>query len=117
LLRLPMEMKGPRPSILMGKLKQHLPHGDSPDTDLFLSMFLIRLPPSMWEALGARNHKTAVAMVRAADALWDTCGSHVPTIAAATTQHSRSPAPIEGMKNNRSLSTAPFNSGWKAVVW
>jgi hypothetical protein len=34
-------------------------------------MFLIRLPPSMQEAVGAGTHKTAAAMVRAADALWD----------------------------------------------
>jgi hypothetical protein len=44
LLRLPMEMQGLKPSVLMGKLKQHLPPGVSPDNDLFLSMFLIRLP-------------------------------------------------------------------------
>jgi hypothetical protein len=44
---LPMEMQGLKPSVLMGKLKQHLPPGVSPDTDLFLAMFLVRLPPSM----------------------------------------------------------------------
>ncbi len=44
LLRLPMEMQGLKPSVLMGKLKQHLPPGVLPDDDLFLSMFLIRLP-------------------------------------------------------------------------
>jgi hypothetical protein len=59
LLRLPVDMQGLKPSILMGKLKQHLPPGVSPDTDLFLAMFLIRLPPSMREAVGAGNHKTA----------------------------------------------------------
>jgi hypothetical protein len=47
LLRLPVEMQGLKPSVLMGKLKQHLPPGVSPDNDLFLAMFLIRLPPSM----------------------------------------------------------------------
>jgi hypothetical protein len=57
------------PSILIGKLKQHLPPGVSPDTDLFLAMFLIRLPPSMREVVGAGNHKTAAAIVKAADAL------------------------------------------------
>jgi hypothetical protein len=41
LLRLPIEMQGLKPSILMGKLKQHLPHCVSPDNDLFLA-FLIR---------------------------------------------------------------------------
>jgi hypothetical protein len=47
LLCLPMEMQGLKPSGLMGKLKQHLPPGVLPDNKLFLSMFLIRLPPSM----------------------------------------------------------------------
>jgi hypothetical protein len=41
LLRLPMEMQGLKPSVLMGKLKQHLPLGASPDNDLFLAMFLV----------------------------------------------------------------------------
>jgi hypothetical protein len=67
LLHLPVEMQGLRPSVLMGKLKQHLPPGVSPDTDLFLAMFLIHLPPSMREAVGAGNHKIAAAMVKAAD--------------------------------------------------
>jgi hypothetical protein len=70
LLQLPMEMLGLKPSILMGKLKQLFPHGINPNNDLFLSMFLIRLLPTMREAVGAGNHKTAVAMVRATEALW-----------------------------------------------
>ncbi len=37
LLCLPMEMQGLKPSILVGKLKQHLPPGASPDNDLFLA--------------------------------------------------------------------------------
>ncbi len=53
LLRLPMEMQGLKPSVLMGKLKQNLPPGASPDSDLFLAMFLIRLPASMRETVGA----------------------------------------------------------------
>ncbi len=85
LLQLPMEMQGLKHSIPMGKLKQHPPHGVSPDTDLFLSMFLIRLPPSLREAEGVGNHKTAVAMVRPADALWNACGSHNPTVATVMT--------------------------------
>ncbi len=39
LLWLPMETQGLKPSILMGKLKQHLTNGFSPDNSLFLSMF------------------------------------------------------------------------------
>jgi hypothetical protein len=67
-----MEMQGLKPSVLMGKLKQHLsPGGVYLDTDLFLAMFLIRLQPSMREVVGAGNHKTAAAMVKVTDALWD----------------------------------------------
>jgi hypothetical protein len=47
LLRLPMEMQGLKSSILMGKLKQHLPPGVSPDNDLILAMFFVRLLLSM----------------------------------------------------------------------
>jgi hypothetical protein len=31
----------------MGKLKQSLPHGISPDNDLLLAMFFIQVHPSM----------------------------------------------------------------------
>ncbi len=69
LLRLLLDMQGLKPSILMGKLKQSLPHGVSPDNNLFLAMFPFQLPPSIQEAVGSGNHKTAVAMVRAVDTL------------------------------------------------
>jgi hypothetical protein len=113
LLRLPMEMQGLKPSILMGKLKQHLSPGVSPDNDLFLAMFLDRLPSSMCETVGAGNHTTAAAMVKAADALWNARGSQDSTVAAATTQRSRSPAPNNGRRgdkrggNTRSKSRPP----------
>jgi hypothetical protein len=83
-----------------------------------VAKFLIRLSPSMREAVGAGNHKTVVAMVRAADPLWDAWGGHDPTVAAATTQHSESPAPASGRKNNkrngntRSKSRAPSGSNF-----
>jgi hypothetical protein len=101
LLRLPMEMPGLKPSVLMGKLKQHLPPGVSPDNDLFLAMFLIRLPPSMRETVGAGAHKTAAAMVKAADTLWDAQGGHDPTGAAALTQRNMSPAPSSGKRGDK----------------
>jgi hypothetical protein len=101
LLHLPVEMLGLKPSVLMGKLKQHLPPGVSPDTDLFLAMFLIRLPSSMREAVGAGNHKTAAAMVKASDALWDAQGGHNHTVAATTTQRNRSRAPNSGKQGNK----------------
>jgi hypothetical protein len=47
----------------------------------------------MQEAIGAGTHGTAAAMEKAADALWDARGGHDPTVAAASTQRSRSPAP------------------------
>jgi hypothetical protein len=63
LLRLPLSLDGLRHSILIGKLKQLLLNGVSPNNDIFLSTFLIRLLPSMREAIGAGDHKTAAAMV------------------------------------------------------
>jgi hypothetical protein len=94
-----MEMQGLKPSVLMGKLKQHLPPGVSLDNDLFLSMFLIRLPPSMRETVGAGTQGTAAAMVKAADALYDDRGSHDPTVADLT-QRSRSPTPSNGKRSH-----------------
>ncbi len=55
----------------------------------------------MREAVGAGNHKTAVAVVRAADTLWDAQGRHDPTVEAAITQRSSSPAPASGKKNDK----------------
>jgi hypothetical protein len=105
-----MEMQGLKPSVLMGKLKQHLPPGVYPDNDLFLAMFLICLPPSMREAVGAGSHGTAAAMVKAADALWDARGCHDPTVAAASTQRSRSPAPHNGKRGDKRSGNARSKS-------
>jgi hypothetical protein len=80
LLRLPLEMQDLKPSILKGKLKQSLLNRVSPDNDLFLAMFLIRLPPSMQKAAGSGSHKMSTAIVKAADTLWDTRGSHDLTV-------------------------------------
>jgi hypothetical protein len=106
LLRLPMEMQGLKPSVLMGKLKQNLTPGASPDNDLFLAMFLIRLPASMSETIEAGDHWTAAAMVKATDALWDARSSHDPTVAAASTQRSRSPTPSSGKRGDKRGSNA-----------
>jgi hypothetical protein len=111
LLRLPMEMQGLEPSVLKGKLKQHLPQGVSPDNDLFLAMFLIRPPPSMRETVGASAHGKAAAMVKAADTLWDARGGHDPTVAAASTQRSRSPAPNSGKRGNKRGGNVDQDSG------
>ncbi len=56
--------------------------------------------------MGAGNHKMAAAMVMAADALWDASGSHNPKVAAATTNHSRSPAPVGEKQGDKRGSSA-----------
>jgi hypothetical protein len=96
-----MEMQGLKASVLMGELKQPLPPGVSPDNDLFLLMFLTCLPPSMRKTVGAGAHKIAAAMVKAANALWDARGSHDPTVTAASTQRSRSPAPSSRKRGDK----------------
>jgi hypothetical protein len=45
--------------------------------------------------------KTAMAMVRDADSLWDTHGSSDPTVAAATASHSRSPNQAQGQRDDK----------------
>jgi hypothetical protein len=96
-----MEMQGLKPNVLMRKLKQHLPPGASPNNDHFLVMFLICLPLSMRETVGAGAHGTAAAMAKAADALWDARGGHDPTVAATSTQQSRSPAPSSRKRGDK----------------
>jgi hypothetical protein len=118
LLRLPMEMQVLKPSVLMGKLKQHLPLGVSPDNDLFLAMFLIRLPPSMRETIEAGTHGTTAAMVKAADALWDAQGSHDPMVAKPSTQRSRSPAASNGKRGDkRGVNARPKVAPIPAQIW
>jgi hypothetical protein len=73
----------------MGKLKQHLPPGVSPENDLFLAMFLIRLPPSMREVVGAGTQLTAAAMVKAP-----------------------APSPSESGHGTRSSMSAPSSPVW-----
>ncbi len=63
--------------------------------------FLFAFPPSMHETVGAGNHTTAAAMMKAADALWDAQGGHDRTGTAATTQRSRSPAPNSGRRGDK----------------
>jgi hypothetical protein len=74
-------------------------------------MILICLPPSMVEAVGAGTHETAAAMVKATDALWDAPGGHGPTVAAASTQCSRSPAPHNRKRGDKKSRTTHSKSG------
>jgi hypothetical protein len=64
----------------------------------------------MREAVGAGTNKTAAAMVKAADALWDAWGGHNPTVAAASTQCSRSPAPHSRKRGDKKSGNARSKS-------
>jgi hypothetical protein len=55
----------------------------------------------MRETVGAGTHGMATAMVKAADAQWDARDVHDPTVAAALTQQSRSPAPSNVKKGDK----------------
>jgi hypothetical protein len=60
----------------------------------------------MRETVGAGNHTTAAAMVKAADALCNARGGHDPTVAATMTQQSRSPAPNNRRRGDKRGSNA-----------
>jgi hypothetical protein len=70
-------MDGLKPSIPMGKLKQLLPNRQPRKLPFSFHVCYI-LPPSMREAIGAEDHKTAAEMVRAADTLLDARGGSHP---------------------------------------
>jgi hypothetical protein len=78
-----MEMQGLKPSVLLGS-SNNISLQEYHLTMTFF--FLIHLLPSMRETVGAGGHRTAAAMVKAADALWDALGGHERTAAAASTQ-------------------------------
>jgi hypothetical protein len=96
-------MQGLKPSVLMGKLKQHLPPGVSPDNDLFLAKFLFCLPPSMRETVGAGAHGIAADIGKAVDALWDARGGHAHGRSHLDTakQEPRSQQQVERRQNGR----------------
>ena len=60
-----------RPSQLMNEMLALLPAGDTGDSTIFLALFLLRLPVSMRDHLGAADFKTAAEMAARADTLWD----------------------------------------------
>jgi hypothetical protein len=60
-----MEMQGLKPSVLMGKLKQISLQEFHLTMIFFFSMYLVHLPPSRREAVGAGTHEMAAAMVKA----------------------------------------------------
>ncbi len=60
-----------RPSLLVAKLSNTLPHGTPTNTDLFYSFFMFRMPQYLREVLAANEYTTARDMAIAADPDWD----------------------------------------------
>ncbi len=71
-----------RPSQLMAKLANTLPHDAPTNTDLFYSFFMFRMPQYLREVLAANEYATARDMAVAADFVWDLRQS-APTAAVA----------------------------------
>ncbi len=77
-----------RPSQLMAKLTNTLPHGTPTNTDLFYSFFMFRMPQYLHEVLAASEYATARDMAVAADRVWDLRQS-APTAAVAAVYRPR----------------------------
>ena len=98
---MPIAVESIKPTALLGKLKSYLPHGASGDNELFMAMFLMRLPPSTREAVGTANHATVGAMCAHAESIYNFRGGYEPTVAAAAAQRSRSPAKTDGKRSEK----------------
>ena len=70
LLRLPVIVEDIRPLAVFTKLKSLLPFGADQNNEIFMAMFLLRLPPSTREQVGSAEHTTVAAMVSHADRVW-----------------------------------------------
>ena len=64
-------------------------------------MFLLRLPPSTRERVGAADHTTVAAMVSHADRVWSFRGGQDPVVAAAAEHRSRSPTSSPGRRSDK----------------
>jgi cleavage and polyadenylation specificity factor subunit 1 len=99
-----------RPSDLMDEMLALLPPQETPG-DLFLGMFLRRLPVHMREKLGSSEFEGAREMAELADQMWDARGGEAATMSASITaavsnrQPSRSPSP------GRRRRTSPDHKG------
>jgi hypothetical protein len=75
-----------KPSLLMAKLTNTLPHGTPTNTDLFYSFFMFRMPQYLREVLAANQYTTARDMAVAADHVWELRQSASPAAVAAASQ-------------------------------
>ena len=101
LLSLPVVAEDIRPSAVYQKLKSLLPFGADPNNEIFMAMFLLRLPPSIREQVGSAGHTTVAAMVSHADRVWSFRGGPDQTVAAAAEHRSRSPASAPGRRGDK----------------
>ncbi len=88
-----------RPSQLMAKLINTLPHGTDTKTDLFYSFFMFRMPQYLRELLAANENTTAREMAVAADRVWDLRQS-APSAAAAYRPRERSASLHQHSRNS-----------------
>jgi hypothetical protein len=90
-----------RPSQLMAKLINTLPHGTDTKTDLFYSFFMFRMPQYLREVLAANEYTTAREMAVAADRVWDLRQSAPAAAAAAAYRpRERSASPHQHSRNS-----------------
>jgi hypothetical protein len=101
LLSMPIAVEGIRPTALLGKLKSYLPHGADDSNELFMAMFLMRLPPSTREAVGTAGNATVGAMCTHAESIYNFRGGYEAMVAAAAAQRSRSPAKTDGKRSEK----------------
>ena len=102
LLSLPIAFEKIRPLKILEKLKSFMPFGASDNNEIFMAMFLMRLPESIRMAVGAAKHATVTAMCAHAENMYsfrDGYGSM--TAAAAAHQRSRSPAKTDKKKSEK----------------
>ena len=86
---------------MYSKLKSLLPFGADQNNEIFMAMFLLRLPPSTREQVGSADHATVAAMVSHADRVWSFRGGSDQKVAAAAEHRSRSPAPAPGQRSDK----------------
>ena len=113
LLSLPSAVENVKPFAVLSQLKSLLPFGADVNSEMFMAMFLMRLPESTREAVGSAGHVTVNAMCAHADNMYSFRGGFPSmTVAAAVQQRSRSPAKNDkkkGEKQGKTRTIRPTN--------
>ena len=113
LLSLPIAVENVRPLQVLGQLKSLMPFGASDNNEIFMAMFLMRLPESTREAVGAANHATVAAMCAHAENMYSFRGGYASmTAAAAVQQRSKSPAKTDKKKSEKQGKTRQIRSAY-----